>query len=317
VRFPLPRLASYGLLLGLAPLVACSGTGGSSTPPVDGGPGDAASPPGSGDGSAEDGGCEVDGSPCAYPTVESFCAAIAKAECQETTPCGLLASGCAAYRQSACLEGAILMPSVTSDIASRTYTPANAAACVDAVTSAFAAAEIPYASLPFDTCERVFVGSVATNGLCTNDYDCASGLGCVPAVPSNSGGASTAPTCQHVISVALGDSCATPGDECQGSSCQLSNGSQPVCGAFVGDGYGATCATADECGQGVCVNFACYAPRAAGETCTSSDECALQSPLCDGDGICSSDLVFTGGSSDCGWLLVGAGVADAGMDDGG
>jgi len=113
-----------------------------------------------------------------YDTLDGFCAARAKAECNDAVvkACGSKTSTvCITARTDACKSSA---PQGT------TYQPKNAAACIDTIKSVYADAtltDVEIATLNVDCGTKIFSGPGAARSPCTTDYDCSSadGLSCI------------------------------------------------------------------------------------------------------------------------------------------
>jgi hypothetical protein len=264
------------------------------------------------------GGCSSASNP--YPDVNSFCQGEAAAYCQSggvLGACVVSPTACETAQQAACNTAA------TQAMASgtRVYNPANAQACVDAVTAAFTSStagvlSVPYATLQqlAVTCEEdVFTGSVMRDGTCKTDDDCAQpsppngtlpGFVCSPVVPL-----STTMECEPSTSVATGGFCENPGSVCTdpGTYCvEVMNGGfecQP------GAGLGTSCTAEKGCAAGgFCqINAGettgkCETPASLGSACSSNANCASAAPYCDlnvSKGACELGLSFAVNSSDC------------------
>jgi hypothetical protein len=258
-----------------------------------------------------------------YPDVSHFCAAVAKAECQEATNCGVDASMCETYRASQCNSGVIVLKLTPSDTLSRQYSSDKAQGCINALNSAFGggqnSVEIKYDDLfksggIIDTCEAVFAGNVGNGSACTTNYDCTQSGEVCASVPGQQAACAT-PTMK-----AQGSACADPGDTCAaGNYCSNASGS-PKC---VASGTtGGPCMANDQCvATDHCVGGACAALSISGEPCTSNADCDPTAPFCDPDvDKCAVALGFLNGSFDCNGFLLGQGLPDGGgpvVNDGG
>lgn len=250
-----------------------------------------------------------------YPDVQHFCAAVAKAECQEATNCTVDESQCETWREHQCNSGIIIVPLSPSDTLSRQYTPGNAQACINALNSAFGCGnnciQIKYDDLfksggLVDTCEAVFQGNAGNGSGCTTNYDCTQSGEVCAAVPGQQAACAT-PTMKQ-----LGSACADPGDTC-GSDNYCSNASgSPKCVAS--ETTGGPCKANDECvSTDHCVNGACTALALSGGACSTNADCDPSVPLCDPDvDKCATSLGFLNGSFDCTGFLLGQGLPDGG-----
>lgn len=248
-----------------------------------------------------------------YPDIDHFCAAVAKAECQESTNCGTDESSCETYRTKVCTEGTIIVPLQPSDTLSRAYTSGNVQKCIDALNNAFGNnnVQIKYDDLfksggLVDTCEAVFQGNVGNGSGCTTDYDCTQMGEVCASVPGQT------PACATPTTKQLGSACADPGDTCaSGNYCSNASGS-PKCVAS--ETNGGPCKSNDECVSGLhCVSGACSALAMSGEACASNSDCDPTAPFCDPDvNKCAVGLGFLNGSFDCNGFLLGQGLPDAG-----
>ena len=160
------------------------------------------------------------------------------------------------------------------------------------------------------------MGTVATDGNCTSNYDCVSGDTCSP-IPGG-----TASVCASAgSSKALGDICA-PGDTCQGSSyCAPVTNAEPKCTAD--PATGGACSTNVPCGTGnYCAGGTCAAQLQEGaDNCVSNSDCTTGycdlyvGPAPANTTQCTTGLTFARGSIDCNGIAMGVPtVADAGVN---
>lgn len=248
-----------------------------------------------------------------YPDPKSFCAAVAKAECQESTNCGVDESQCETWRATQCNGGTIIVKLAPTDTLSRQYTSGKAKACIDALNGAFGGGndKITYDDLfksggLVDTCEAVFQGNVGNGSGCTTNYDCTQSGEVCASVPGQQAACAT-PTMK-----AQGSACADPGDTCSdGNYCSNASGS-PKCVAS--ETTGGPCKANDECvSADHCVSGACAQKEVAGGPCTSNDDCDSTAPFCDPDvDKCAVGLGFLNGSFDCNGFLLGQNLPDGG-----
>ena len=249
-----------------------------------------------------------------YPDVDHFCAAVAKAECQESTNCGSDESQCETYRTKVCTQGTIIVPLTPTDTLSRQYDSSKAQACIDALNGAFGNSnvQIKYDDLfktggLVDTCEAVFTGNVGNGSACTTNYDCTQAGEVCASVPGQQAACAT-PTMK-----ALGSACADPGDTCAtGNYCSNASGSDKCVAA---ETNGGPCKANDECVTGFhCVGGACAAVEGSGGACATNADCdPTMAPFCDPDvDKCAVGLGFLNGSFDCTGFLLGQNLPDGG-----
>lgn len=268
------------------------------------------------------GGCSSASNP--YPDVNSFCQGEAAAYCQSggvLGACNVSPTACETAQQAACNTAA----TNATMSGTRAYVSANAQACVDAVTAAFAGNGTPAFAVSYSTLQQlavtcdedVFSGSVPKNGSCKTTDDCAQGstpangatpgIVCSPVEP----GSSTM-ECASSISVSTGMPCANfgsvctdPGTYCMGVPAECTAGAQ----------VGAACTAVKGCASdGFCqINAGettgkCETPASLGSACSSDANCASAAPYCDLNrplksggtgGSCQQGLAFAGGAPDC------------------
>jgi hypothetical protein len=249
-----------------------------------------------------------------YPDVATFCQAVAKAECQEATNCGVDETQCETYRTSQCQQGTIIVKQTPSDTLSRTYSSGKAKTCLDALngSNAFGGGnlQIKYADLQklLDSCEAVFVGNAGNGSGCVTKYDCTNpGEICAPLPGRTDQGACATPTQKMT-----GDVCADPGDTCPDNNyCSTASGT-PTCVASSTTG---PCQSNLQCDTAYhCVSGACAARAESGGACSTDADCdPKMAPFCDPDvDTCAVGLGFLNGSFDCNGFLLGQNLPDAG-----
>lgn len=111
-----------------------------------------------------------------YPTVESYCAAIAAEECKAVAAtCSVTDERCTLAREGACSAAA-----QTAASEERTYRPENAEACIDKTREIYQDRVIDRAKEEAlrAACALVFRGTKARSEACTHQYDCEAPLVC-------------------------------------------------------------------------------------------------------------------------------------------
>ncbi len=242
--------------------------------------------------------CTVSPPPPPDQSASEFCADYAKALCQISSVCQFDASACTTFQTAECMTNV-----ANAQTGTRQYNQPNGKACIDALNADGAYGGSPSmitaASLASISaiCNKVVVGSQATNKPCTGDNDCSGTLVCASY--------GTSQLCAPIVQKNLGDICGDPGDECQGDSyCAMQTGAAPQCVATPTTGQSCSaaipCGTSDRCENGTCQ------PRAGvGDPCTTSDDCGPAAPYCDTypPATCVSALTFARGSYDCSGIL--------------
>ncbi len=148
----------------------------------------------------------VKGPQYAYPDVPTYCAARAKAECSQVVldNCQTTQDACVAARRGACGQG---VPAGAS------YRPAQADACIAAVTAAYTNDTLTAAELEAvdKACAQLFQGTGVADSPCSSDTGCNldAQLQCVMATGSASG------TCQIPVPVDPGGDCSAVDAVCQ------------------------------------------------------------------------------------------------------
>jgi hypothetical protein len=223
-----------------------------------------------------------------YPTIESFCEARAKEECQVAGHCAVDAAACVKTRAAAC--------TTESSSKGRPYTAAKAEACVATTKAAYADALLEPQEMGAiaDKCERVFAGATAIGQSCTSDYQCAGDAICSPAAP----GASER-ICAARRDKKLDEFCADPGSVCEaGSYCKA--GTPAKCVKKL-DKLSA-CSEADPCSETLrCGASTCLDRVGTGQPCTVDGDCVPEAPYCDhnAQSICTRGKTFAAGSKAC------------------
>jgi hypothetical protein len=228
-----------------------------------------------------------------YPSVDSFCEALAGAECQEAAYCEVDASACKAVRKPLCLADA-----TKAQGQGRTYTPSKAPDCVDAATKTYGSNNINPADLRTlsDTCGRVYQGSVAKNAQCTPDPNLAVSdpdLAQAQASLQCAGDAICDKNhCGDKVTKTSGQGCANPGEVCDtGYYCAGTNGNPMVCTPKLT--LNQPCSATAPCAETFhCVSGACQARADIGGACGVNADCT--SNFCDQyNGFkCGKALIF-------------------------
>lgn len=229
-------------------------------------------------------------------TLNDYCASRAKTECttQVVSQCQAKdMSTCVTDRTAACLKA---VPQGT------VYVPTAGPACLKAVASAYMTATITADALDTITtqCEPIFSGPGVARSPCTVDYDCstADGLRCLIAFGETSG------KCMAPNMIDEGAPCPGEADICSGT--YFCDPKSKVCVALGGEGSQCSpeyqpCMKGFKCPGSIFVTT-CQALLAAGNACTTADECA--SGLCDkatgqSQGVCADQIQLTALDSLC------------------
>lgn len=151
------------------------------------------------------------------------------------------------------------------------YNAELAATCINALKSSSCTGFEN--ALDDDQCNAIMVGQVAAGGTCTIDDDCANDGNCAKANEEDAEG-----TCE--VDPALGEACpngfCADGAYCNNGTCEALKGSGEDCQGF-------NCSDGLYCDT---TSNTCTAQKAAGEACTSSDQC--ESFDCTND-VCVAD----------------------------
>jgi hypothetical protein len=259
-----------------------------------------------------------------YATVDQFCAAKAKAECQIASTCTISVSDCTSFRTQVC-QGLVQAPNLDGQSAAagmRMYDSSKAQACIDALNGAYNSntSKVAFSALfgsgsITDKCERVFSGAAAQDGTCTSDYDCANNRICVPDPPG-----SMTLGCATPVQPQNGY-CATPGTQCpMDQFCPVGGTGAPKCQPSAVSGQACNANTPCVSTQR-CVGGSCAARAALGEGCATNGDCAPDAPYCDVYATpapkCAVGQSFAGGAYDCNEFTSAGQPADAGVGDSG
>lgn len=235
-----------------------------------------------------------------YPSVDSFVAARAQAECAGvSTNCTVTVDACVAKRKAFWTADAATKPG-------RTYTAGLAEGCIDAWKALFVNMTVqatqvdPHtAGSPADKCERVFQGAVADKDPCQTDYDCKGDLVCTTFGTLT---AASTKRCASRRTVAAGQGCANPGEVCDKGYYCGSEKDVPTCVAK--SALNADCGAAKPCAEDFrCDTTKCVDRTKSGQDCTNSDECVSTAPYCAPVNatkrVCAPTLQFARGAADC------------------
>ncbi len=250
-------------------------------------------------------------------TTSDFCMQYAEAICQVTTPCGAVLTTCVSYQEAQCMASATAETTGT-----RTYTPGNAAACINAVSAAYGGAHPDISVQTMANiklaCGYVFQGSVkllATG--CTTQFDCAGATNGTIICDNTYCAMQTSPT-------AADQPCGNPGQVCVANYyCAANASGVKVCTADAVSG--AACSDSVPCAQNLrCANGTCGALLPSGMPCAADSDCAASAPYCApyvSPPICTASLNFSTGSPSCNCITAGncgggAGTGGAGGSSG-
>lgn len=231
-----------------------------------------------------------------YPTEESFCDALAEAECNSLVVKGCYGSDDASLAEdtAACKAARV----ASCNLEELEYHPEAAEACLAARESALADGAWDYPELEdiYEKCLPVLSGDLPAGSECVKDADCAvaEGLRCIVKLGEIQG------VCAVPI---VGDSCDEEGEVCdEASFC--------VGGSFCADrqAEGMACSSTAECVAGTYCSDegGCAARLADGSKCTSAASCA--GGFCVGQfsnegGVCASTEPLTIDSPACDQLF--------------
>lgn len=221
--------------------------------------------------------------PDKYPTRDSFCDAVAKAECNDNvlSACGLPkdASPCLSEVASLCRNGGA--KGITEGRDTSNYRKDKAESCVDAVKTAYSKSSVSAADNKaiVDACAPVFSTRSADGGSCTYDADCSNAASkCVYVVE----GDAYKLRCQQAVEKGLGQDCTTPGVVCP---------------------KGAFCLKNDAVGKYICAER-----QKAGDMCTAERPPVSVIPVPCDEALLCSNIDATTNKGACGGRL-GRGTA--------
>jgi hypothetical protein len=225
-------------------------------------------------------------------TPQIFCTDYASAICALSSICEFDVSNCETFQNQQCTTFA----NAAQATGTRTYSQPAGHACIVAMNSTYGGSPSSISGAALAaltvTCNEAFVGSVASNKPCTDDYDCVSGYTC-----SNIPG-STNSICGSGSAVAAGGMCLFT-SQCPASTyCEAMSGAEPTCAAT--PATGGACSATIPCGAGdYCNGGTCQAQLAIGQTCAQNTDCL--SAYCDTypPAACTTGLTFARGAIDC------------------
>jgi hypothetical protein len=245
-------------------------------------------------------------------TTADFCTQYADAICQIASGCGASMSGCVTYQEAQCAMNAAR---ATSN-GKRVYTPGNASACINAVSSAYGGSN-PVITVQTMTnitlaCEYVFQGNAKLlTDACTTQFDCAGATNGSIICDKSFCAMTASPT-------AAGQPCGNPGQVCVTDNyCAANASGVQVCtaDAVSGAACGSTpCAQNLRCSNGICTTL-----LPSGSVCAANSDCASSAAYCDpyvNPPVCTMALNFSTGSPSCnciaGGSCAGGGAGGAG-----
>lgn len=230
--------------------------------------------------------CSSDAAPEKYPTVDAFCDAKSKAECDTiAAKCAAKPEACATARKSACMSFVAKVQT-----GSRTYQSKAAESCIDKAKEVYAKSTIT----PDDTkaldvaCQKVFAGAQTKGQPCAAPGECSGGLICDKGV------------CADRVEKKSGDFCGNPGEVCDTTSYCIAGANNAVqCAPKKAKGDG--CNAKDPCADTLRCNSFCADRLTSGEACTSDGDCAASAPFCDiyNGNKCSAGIIAAPGTPVC------------------
>jgi hypothetical protein len=203
-----------------------------------------------------------------YPSVDSFCDALAAAECQEAANCDLDLTACKTFRKPLCLSSA-----AGAQGTGRTYTPSKGPDCVDLATKVWGSNNVAPADIASvtDTCARVFQGSIAANHSCSSNATPTADEAAQDSLKCTGDLICDKTLCGTKVVKHAGEGCANPGEVCDtGYYCTGSPAvtCTPKLQANQPCSVSAPCLESLRCVTGTCQ------PRAdLGGACASDDDC--------------------------------------------
>jgi len=216
-----------------------------------------------------------------YPSPDAFCAAKAVEECQHAAGCAVPADQCQNARHALCMNDAN-----TAQVEGRKYTSGNVQACVDKTHSIYLKEPITPTDMAEanDVCARVFQGSVAAGGPCTDDYQCSGSAIC------------TKGACGNKVTKNPGDFCGNPGEVCINDSyCSAAAPVKCLADAKQGEPCNKDIACSTAGTPALRCLGTCQPVQPAGGKCVTNADCDPKSaPYCDLDngGVCDDGVHF-------------------------
>lgn len=224
--------------------------------------------------------------PVKYPTVDSFCDARAKAECDTiAAKCGAKVEACVAARKTKCQSFVS-----TAQVGTRTYQPKGGEGCVDKAKEVYGKSIITPTDTKEleETCQKAFRGTKEKLQACASAGDCSGDLICDKTV------------CADKAEKKTGEFCGNPGEVCDASSyCTAAAGGSLQCAAKKGKGD--LCTAKDPCTDALRCNNTCGERFASGEACASDGDCGTGAPFCDtyNGNKCSAGIIAAPGTPVC------------------
>ncbi|MDB4933135.1 MAG: hypothetical protein JWP87_107 [Labilithrix sp.] len=196
---------------------------------------------------------------------DSFCSEKAAAECSNLAGvCGASDPVCNEKRKNICNTAAS-----AATAQGRSYRAEAAQACLDKINEIFKEKVISGEgdAQVTKTCERVYGGTIAENGPCTQSFQCEGALICDRGI------------CIAESPVALKGQCNNAGQVCEkGTYCQAQGGTK-FC--VEKNSIGDTCGPDAPCLEDLLCDKTCNLKIKGGEACSTDDECAPEAPYCD------------------------------------
>jgi hypothetical protein len=231
-----------------------------------------------------------------FPDVNSFCTALASAECDGASVCANKTDACKSARSAHCnglATGAAatsIDPFSVAAGSARTYTSGNVQGCLDATKTLYGQHPIKPSDFTSQqtACNKVFQGAGKQNDPCKETSDCSGSYICDKGV------------CSTQVNKMLNDPCADPGDTCDPTTSYCATTTNNRCTALVSNG--AACSATVLCQPNLaCANALCVAKKQQGDTCVLNADCDPSAPFCDPNAMnkCDPGLTLAPGTAVC------------------